>query len=108
MDRAYNRECHKDPARKIRFTEIKNVPFEPESQDNSVLSDLEAEDLLKVSACYPMVIARFSTLFVLEGYSHEVSSDDENRKGNQPESIVKSQSDAKRKLILTKSVNNDR
>jgi RNA polymerase sigma factor (sigma-70 family) len=57
--------------RKIRFTEIKNVPFEPESRDNSVLLDLEAEDLLKVISLLPDGYRTVFNLFVLEGYSHE-------------------------------------
>jgi RNA polymerase sigma-70 factor (ECF subfamily) len=57
--------------RKIRFTEIKNVPFEPESRDNSVLSDLEAEDLLKLISLLPDGYRTVFNLFVLEGYSHE-------------------------------------
>jgi len=57
--------------RKIRFTEIKNVPFEPESRDNSVLSYLEAEDLLKVISLLPDGYRAVFNLFVLEGYSHE-------------------------------------
>ena len=57
--------------RKIRFTEIKNVPFEPESTDNSVLSDLDAGDLLKVISQLPDGYRAVFNLFVLEGYSHE-------------------------------------
>jgi len=57
--------------RKIRFTEIKNVPYESESIDNSVLSDLDAEDLLKVISQLPDGYRAVFNLFVLEGYSHE-------------------------------------
>ena len=57
--------------RKIRFTEIKNVQFEPESSDNSVLSDLDTEDLLKVISLLPAGYRTVFNLFVVEGYSHE-------------------------------------
>ena len=57
--------------RKIRFTEIKNIPFEPESPDHSVLSDLDAEDLLKVISQLPDGYRAVFNLFVLEGYAHE-------------------------------------
>jgi len=57
--------------RKIRFTEIKNVSYEPESPDNSALSDLETEDLLKVVSQLPDGYRTVFNLYVVEGYSHE-------------------------------------
>jgi len=57
--------------RKIRFTEIKNVPFEPESPENSVLSGMDAEDLLKVISQLPDGYRTVFNLYVVEGYSHE-------------------------------------
>jgi RNA polymerase sigma-70 factor (ECF subfamily) len=57
--------------RKIRFTEIENMPFEPQSSDSSVLSDLGAEDLLKLISLLPDGYRTVFNLFVLEGYSHE-------------------------------------
>jgi RNA polymerase sigma factor (sigma-70 family) len=57
--------------RKIRFAEIKNVPFEPESSDNSVLSNLDAEDLLKVISQLPDGYRTVFNLYVVEGYAHE-------------------------------------
>ena len=57
--------------RKIRFAEIRNVPFEPESPDNSVLSSLDAEDLLKVISQLPDGYRTVFNLYVVEGYAHE-------------------------------------
>jgi RNA polymerase sigma factor (sigma-70 family) len=57
--------------RKIRFTEMNNVSFEPESRDNSVLSSLEAEDLLKLISQLPDGYRTVFNLYVVEGYSHE-------------------------------------
>ena len=57
--------------RKIKFAEIKNMPFEPESSDNSVLADLDAEDLMRVISTLPDGYRTVFNLFVLEGYSHE-------------------------------------
>ena len=57
--------------RKIRFAEMKNVPFEPESTDNSVLSGLDAEDLLKVISQLPDGYRTVFNLYVVEGYSHD-------------------------------------
>jgi len=57
--------------RKIRFTEINNVPFEPESPDNSMLSGMDAEDLLKLISLLPDGYRTVFNLYVLEGYAHE-------------------------------------
>ena len=57
--------------RKIRFIEIERVQFEPESPVNSVLSDLDAEDLLKVIGLLPDGYRTVFNLFAVEGYSHE-------------------------------------
>jgi RNA polymerase sigma factor (sigma-70 family) len=57
--------------RKIRFTELENLPIERQSSDSSVLSDLGAEDLLKLISLLPDGYRTVFNLFVLEGYSHE-------------------------------------
>jgi RNA polymerase sigma factor (sigma-70 family) len=57
--------------RKIRFTEIKNDLFELASPDATILSDLGAEDLLKIIHQLPDGYRTVFNLYVLEGYSHE-------------------------------------
>jgi RNA polymerase sigma-70 factor (ECF subfamily) len=57
--------------RKIRFSVLENLPNEYQSIDNSVLSDLGAEDLLKLISLLPDGYRTVFNLFVLEGYSHE-------------------------------------
>jgi RNA polymerase sigma factor (sigma-70 family) len=57
--------------RKVRIVEISNDQHEIESRDNSVLSDLSAEDLLKLINQLPDGYRMIFNLYVIEGYSHE-------------------------------------
>jgi RNA polymerase sigma factor (sigma-70 family) len=57
--------------RRIKYTEIGHIPFESESPDPSVLSGLDAEDLLKLISQLPDGYRTVFNLFAVEGYSHE-------------------------------------
>lgn len=57
--------------RKIRYTDLEQTRFEPESPDHSVLSGLDAEDLLKLISQLPEGYRTVFNLFAVEGYSHE-------------------------------------
>lgn len=57
--------------RKIEFVELDEIRFEPESQDHSAVSGLDAEDLMKLIARLPDGYRTVFNLFAIEGYSHE-------------------------------------
>ena len=57
--------------RKIKYTEIERVENEPESSNPSVLSELGAEDLLKLISQLPDGYRTVFNLYAVEGYSHE-------------------------------------
>jgi RNA polymerase sigma factor (sigma-70 family) len=57
--------------RKIRYTELEYTQFDPETPDPSVLSGLDAEDLLKLISQLPDGYRTVFNLFAVEGYSHE-------------------------------------
>ena len=58
-------------ARKIRFTEITAGQHELESADVNILSDLDAEELLKLIRQLPDGYRMIFNLYALEGYSHD-------------------------------------
>jgi RNA polymerase sigma-70 factor (ECF subfamily) len=57
--------------RKIKYTELEQIPTEPESPDHSTLSGLDMEDLMKLISQLPDGYRTVFNLFALEGYSHE-------------------------------------
>ena len=57
--------------RRIKYTELAHITFEPESPDPSVLSGLDAEELIKLISQLPDGYRTVFNLFAVEGYSHE-------------------------------------
>ncbi len=57
--------------RKVRIVAISEDQHETESQDLNVLSDLNAEDLLKFISELPDGYRMIFNLYVIEGYSHD-------------------------------------
>ncbi len=57
--------------RKVRIVPISDDQHEMESQEFNVLSDLNAEDLLKLINQLPDGYRTIFNLYVIEGYSHD-------------------------------------
>jgi RNA polymerase sigma-70 factor (ECF subfamily) len=57
--------------KKVRIVTISEEQYETELQDLNVLSDLNAEDLLKFISELPDGYRMIFNLYVIEGYSHD-------------------------------------
>jgi RNA polymerase sigma factor (sigma-70 family) len=57
--------------RKVRFSELAGSHQEIQTSDSDIISDLDAEEILKQISYLPVGYRMIFNLYVIEGYSHE-------------------------------------